>query len=225
MTCLSAACLWGQVGEADIYVWTDENNVKHLTNQAPPPHAQILMHTKEIPYDEAADRARRENDRREEMLQAQADLREREARLAEQQAEAQRRLEAAERRAEEALERVEDLLESYPYGYNGNTVGYWPYGFSTYGYRWYGGWQHGKPSLYGRGHYGFDRRPFDGERHFRKPYGERRFHRNHPQHQMDSGRRQFTYQRLDQGRFSPFRRHSGGRTQFNGRLNGGAWRR
>ena len=48
--------------QADIYQWTDKNGVKHFTNYKPPAHATILMKTKEVPYDEAADRARIEAD-------------------------------------------------------------------------------------------------------------------------------------------------------------------
>ena len=36
---------------ADIYVWTDDKGIKHITNYAPPEHATILMQTPEIPYD------------------------------------------------------------------------------------------------------------------------------------------------------------------------------
>ncbi|MDZ7579672.1 MAG: hypothetical protein U5R30_03365 [Deltaproteobacteria bacterium] len=210
-----AACLWGQIGNADIYVWTDQDNVRHVTNQTPPPHAKILMQTEEIPYDETADRARREKEKRDELLRVQAELRENEARLAAQQAEAQRRVEEAERRAEEALQRLEDLLDSRPDGYDDNYVGSWTYGFPLYGYRWHGGRYHGKPSLDGKRHYGSNRYPFGRDRHLHKQTGGTKFHHNKTHNQINSGRRPSHEQRLKGIGFSPLRHQSGGRTHFN----------
>ena len=51
-------CFYATVS-ADIYIWTDENGIKHITNTAPPAGAEILMQTEEIPYDEKADKERK----------------------------------------------------------------------------------------------------------------------------------------------------------------------
>lgn len=205
LACILAACLWGQIGNADIYVWTDEYDVTHVTNQMPPPHAKILMQAEEIPYDETADRARREKEKRDELLRVQTELRENEARLAAQQAEAQRRVEDAERRAEEALQRLEDLLDSRPDGHDDNYVGSRSYWFPMYGYRWYGGRYHGKPSLYRKGHYGSKRYPFDRYRQLHKQNGGNKFHNNKSHNQINSGRRPSPEQRMKGVGFSPFR--------------------
>ena len=44
---------------ADIYSWTDENGVRYFTNQQPPKHAELLIKSPEIPFDEAAHEERR----------------------------------------------------------------------------------------------------------------------------------------------------------------------
>jgi hypothetical protein len=66
---------------ADIYVWTDESGIKHITNYAPPEQAQVLIRTPEIPYDPEADRQRREAERRERIAREKQELAEKEARL------------------------------------------------------------------------------------------------------------------------------------------------
>jgi hypothetical protein len=50
-------CLAGQV-----YQWIDKNGVTHFTNEPPPAGARIVEEGKEIPYDAAKDKARRESD-------------------------------------------------------------------------------------------------------------------------------------------------------------------
>ena len=81
---------------ADIYVWTDENGIKHITNYAPPEHAKVLMRTPEIPYDAEADRQRLEADRREQLAREKQEMAEREARLELLEREANARITAAE---------------------------------------------------------------------------------------------------------------------------------
>ena len=68
-------------GATEIYRWTDENGVKHITNYAPPEQAEVLMRTPEIPYDAEADRQRQEAERRERMAREKLELAEKEARL------------------------------------------------------------------------------------------------------------------------------------------------
>lgn len=105
VTCLIASSL-----QADIYEWTDESGVRHFTNYAPPDDAKILMKTKEVPYDEAADRARREAEERQRLELERLELAEREADLERREAEAQRRRVEADREADELLQEAERIL-------------------------------------------------------------------------------------------------------------------
>ena len=93
---------------ADIYSWTDENGVRHFTNQSPPKHAELLIKSPEISHDEKAHERRLEEDRLE---LARQELAEREALLLQQQLEAERRLIAANARAEAALQRAGQILQ------------------------------------------------------------------------------------------------------------------
>jgi hypothetical protein len=124
-------CVFSSTGSADIYVWTDDDGVKHFTNYAPPADAQLLMKTKEIPYDEQADRERRETE--EQQKQAMA---EKEAVLAEQQ-QAEKRMAEDRRRAEQILRQAEALLDTATADnddYNNSYVsyGYYPYHYLKY---------------------------------------------------------------------------------------------
>ena len=85
----------------DIYVWTDENGVKHITNYEPPPQAELLIRTPEIEYDAEEDRLRREADERARLAHERRELEQREAQLAARQREAERLIEATERLADE----------------------------------------------------------------------------------------------------------------------------
>ena len=112
---------------ADIYVWTDSSGTKHITNYAPPPHAQVLIRTPEIPYDAEADRQRHESERQAQLAREKLDLAEREARLVELERQANARIAAAERlNREMAAERMEQesLTSSQDYSYR--TYWYWP---------------------------------------------------------------------------------------------------
>jgi hypothetical protein len=93
---------------ADIYSWTDEDGVRHFTNQAPPEHAELLIRSPEISHDEEAHDRRLEEDRLE---VARQELAEREAFLLQQQMEAERRIAAANARAEAALEQADQILQ------------------------------------------------------------------------------------------------------------------
>jgi hypothetical protein len=115
---------------ADIYAWTDENGIRHFTNQAPPKQAILFMKTPEIPYDEEADNRRSEADR---LAVARQELAEREAFLLEQQLAAERRLAAANARADEALREAERILQdAQAASENANYSSSSSYGFGYY---------------------------------------------------------------------------------------------
>ena len=94
---------------ADIYEWTDENGVKHYTNNAPPADSRVLMKTKEVPYDEESDLERMEAERQAQLELARLEIAEREAELELRETEAERRLAEADRLAQEA-QRDADLI-------------------------------------------------------------------------------------------------------------------
>ena len=100
---------------ADIYEWTDENGVKHFTNYSPPDDATILMKSEELPYDEAADRARLEAEKQYQLELAKLEIAAREAELEQRVAEAERRAAEkaaeAERYAEETVRAADQYLE------------------------------------------------------------------------------------------------------------------
>ena len=35
--------IWSPIVMANIHTWTDENNIRHFTNQSPPPGAKIFL--------------------------------------------------------------------------------------------------------------------------------------------------------------------------------------
>jgi hypothetical protein len=116
---------------ADIYSWTDENGVRHFTNQSPPKHAELLIKSPEISHDEEAHQRRLEEDR---LALARQELEEREAFLLQQQREAERRLAAANARAEAALQQADLILqeaeataETYDSDRWGSIGFYYPY--------------------------------------------------------------------------------------------------
>ena len=108
---IAAGCLIAGPLHADIYEWTDENGVKHFTNYAPPNDATILIKSDELPYDEAADRARIEAERQLQLELARLEIAEREAELERRAAEAERRAAEAERYAEETVRAADQYLE------------------------------------------------------------------------------------------------------------------
>jgi hypothetical protein len=97
---------------ADIYIWTDDNGVKHITNTSPPPDATILMREHETPYDEAADRARQEAERRARLENAKIEQAENEARLLKKQLAVQRQILENQRQAEENMRQAEIRLNA-----------------------------------------------------------------------------------------------------------------
>ena len=144
LLCITVGCFVATSLYADIYEWTDEEGVKHYTNYAPPPEAKILMKTQEVPYDEAADRARMEAEREEQLELARLELAERKAELEWREAQTEQRLAEAGRQAEETLREAEKILdearnERYDngnYGYSDYYRGGYPYHYKNrYYYR------------------------------------------------------------------------------------------
>ena len=131
--CFVASCLY-----ADIYEWTDKDGVTHYTNYAPPAEAKMIMKTEELPYDEAADRARLEAEREEELELTRLELADREAELERREAQAEQRLAEADRQAEETLREAEKILNEAPNGrYDYGSSGYADYyrGYYPYHYK------------------------------------------------------------------------------------------
>lgn len=111
LLCIAAGCLFAGSLHADIYEWTDGNGVKHFTNYAPPDDATILMKSEEVPYDEAADRARVEAERQQQLELAKLEMAAREAELERRETEAQRRAAEVERYAEETVRTADQYLD------------------------------------------------------------------------------------------------------------------
>ena len=140
---LAAVCLIAGTLHADIYEWTDENGVKHFTNYAPPPEASIMMKTEELPYDEAADHARLEAEREEQLERTRLELAERTAELERREAEAEQKLAEAGRQVEETLRETEKILDEARndgddygnYGYSGYYRSYYPGHYNNRYYR------------------------------------------------------------------------------------------
>ena len=135
---IAAGCLIAGPLYADIYEWTDENGVKHFTNYTPPDNATILIKFEELPYDEAADRARIEAERQQQLELARLEIAEREAELQRREAEAERRAAEAERYADETVRTADQYLDDARddrYSYRGG--GYSGYNRPSHFKRWY----------------------------------------------------------------------------------------
>jgi len=141
--CTVAFCFVASSLYADIYEWTDKDGVTHYTNYAPPPEARIIMKTEELPYDEAADLARLETEREEQLELTRLELADREAELERRETEAEQRLAEAGRQAEETLREAEKILnearnDGYDYGnlrYSNIYRGFYPYHYNNRYYR------------------------------------------------------------------------------------------
>jgi hypothetical protein len=59
---VSVFCLWTSPEAGQIYQWIDKNGVRHFTNEPPPPGAKIVDEQTAIPYNEAADQKRTQED-------------------------------------------------------------------------------------------------------------------------------------------------------------------
>jgi hypothetical protein len=100
-------------------MWTDDNGIKHITNTVPPEGAEILLQTEEIPYDEKADKERREAEQLEKAIAVRQEILDLEVRLIEMQQAAEQRIEAANRKAQDALEYAEYWKSSAQENYSG----------------------------------------------------------------------------------------------------------
>jgi hypothetical protein len=121
--------------QADIYQWTDANGITHFTNYKPPGDATILMKTEELPYDEAADRARVEADKQNQLELARLELAEREAEIERREADARQKIAEADRYADETVRAADDYLEDSLYDrwyYRSGSWGTYHYGHSRY---------------------------------------------------------------------------------------------
>jgi hypothetical protein len=130
-----AGCLIAGPLHADIYEWTDENGVKHFTNFAPPDDATILIKSEEVPYDEAADRARIEAERQQQLELARLEIAEREAQLERREADAEHKVAEAERYADETVRAADEYREDTLYDrwyYRSGSWGTYHYGRSRY---------------------------------------------------------------------------------------------
>jgi hypothetical protein len=61
---VSVFCLWTSPEAGQIYQWVDKNGVNHFTNEPPPPGEKIINEQTAIPYNEAADQKRRQEDQK-----------------------------------------------------------------------------------------------------------------------------------------------------------------
>jgi hypothetical protein len=185
-----AGCIVASIAVADIYEWTDENGVKHYSNYAPPPGSRVLMKTKEEPYDEAADRARMEAERRERLEMERLEIARREVALELREAEAERRLAEADRLAQEALRDADDDREEARYGsrvvYGGGLWGgrYWCRD-SRWDCRYPVPYRWSEREKYNNYHYRkrHHRTPYQQYLYVKKLYGPRKHHKK------DSGHR------------------------------------
>ena len=59
---VSVFCLWSSIAAAQIYEWIDKDGVRHFTNVPPPAGVNIVNEQEAIPYDEAADQKRMQED-------------------------------------------------------------------------------------------------------------------------------------------------------------------
>ena len=223
LTAIGFAAFSVSPARGDIYAWTDENGVKYFTNHAPPKQATLFMKTPEIPYDEEADKQRREMDRLE---VARHELAEREAFLLEQQQQAERRLAEANARAEAALQEADRILQdaeaaaegagynrssSYVYGYN---PGYLYKGY----YRNWGlyhkkkhHYKHKKHFYKHKGHYNKTKKYRYG--HSGKSYSRPSYYSRHHR-KLVTGRRSFEHRSRGlshRSRSAAFRGRHGGR--------------
>jgi hypothetical protein len=182
-------CFAASISLADIYEWTDENGIKHYTNQTPPSGSKVLMIAKEEPYDEAADHTRMEAERQERLELARLEIAQREAELELREAEAERRLaeadqaDQADRLAQEAM-REDDYYPSEIYSRNWviSRAG----GYRCRDDRWDCNYLDSNRWYYRNGHSRstqpdklYHRTPYQSYPYIKKPYGsDRKIHQN-----------------------------------------------
>jgi len=211
LTWIFAACLWVQAAHADIYVWTDENGIRHFSNRNSHPEAKLFLKSMEGPYEEAVERAQRETEKQREWERAEAEIQERKERLAEKVDKLERRAEEAKRKAREALERAEALEEAADRRYQDDrwfSTGYASYypGYYDYRYYRYNGYRFSVTYPSGKRYKGHRYRP-----------GE-----SHKQINGNGRRNQDRY--LNGNRNAPHRGYAAGQARSQGHRRGG-WRR
>jgi len=104
--------LWSAspIVQADIFSWTDENGVRHYSDD-PPGNSNEVKITPEIPHDPEVDQ-RNKAAHQEMVRQAEEDLQASEKReLEERLKRAENKLEAAQRKAEQALNEAQEARE------------------------------------------------------------------------------------------------------------------
>jgi hypothetical protein len=161
-----AGVVWISAAWADIYVWVDEDGLRHISNLNPPPHAEVLLHTEEPPLNDAAGSLIQEQQRRQDSKRRDANIRQREARLAQRETELERRVEAVEQKTQTALDQtakrlaaveahVDDGATDYRYVLPDRTYVYGPYG-----YRHHRRGHRGDRKAHHRGGLSFEGHPF-----------------------------------------------------------------
>jgi hypothetical protein len=133
---IAAGCLIAGPLHADIYQWTDENGIKHFTNHAPKGDVKDLIKTEELPYDEAADRARMKADWQYQLDLARLEIAEREAELRLREAEAERKAAEAERYAQETMRQADRYMNDARNYYYHRGVRYYGHYYPSYAHHY-----------------------------------------------------------------------------------------
>lgn len=202
------AFLWVQASQADIYVWTDENGIKHFSNRKPQHAAELFLKTMEGPYEEAVERAQGEVEKQRELERAQAQIQEEKDRLAERIAKVERRAKEAQRKAREAEERAEALLEEADRRYQEDR---W---YSTRYASYY-------PGYYDYRHFGYYGYRFSVTYPSSKRYKRHRYRPGGSHRQISGGGHRRWDSHLQGSRTSPHRHHTAGQARFSGHRQGG----
>ncbi len=139
--------LWYAPAWADIYIWVDDEGVRHISNVHAPPRAKLLLRTDETPPRADDRQTRQATERQRELEREQAEIQEREEQLARREAELERRIEAAEKDVEAARDRIEAAEARYErerkqaiafsYVTRPYKFGHYRYKKRSYGYRHY----------------------------------------------------------------------------------------
>ena len=201
---------------ADIYEWVDENGVTHYSNYAPPKDYRVLMKTREVPYDEAADRARMAADRKERLELVRLELAQRESKLELREAEVEQRLAEADRAVDEALSEADFYREE---ARSSNRVLYRGGGFWCRGYisgcdnPIYDRWYYRKKLRHHNHKKYYHRRP-----HQRYHYGKKRYSHGRNYHHTSSYRYK-SYHR-PKGHYSNYKLNSRSKSYYRGKRIG-----
>ena len=175
--------LWAAMLNADIYTWTDENGVRHFTNNNPPKQAKLMIKAAEYATDEKAVQEQIEAKRLERQQLELQEIAEKQTLISMKQQALEEQLEEADRKAQEAIKRSEEIFDDAP-GVNedyddfrdggedveviGPTYGYYPY-YPYNSYRSYF-----KQGLYRPNHFKY-RKGYQYRKHYFDPFGKHRF--------------------------------------------------